>query len=187
MQRIIDFPRIPLLLLTVLLAFGCEPDEDPIDPEEATGKETFVFKAIGVIHSPYTPETGAPKQGRHKPDTESRIEIYPDFVEGLKDLEAFSHILVFFAFDRSKGWHPLVKTPWDKEKTRRVRHPARPTGPIRWVFTAVELVKREGEILHVRGLDAYDGTPLLDLKPYSPGVGPHRRGDFRAGSRIRSI
>ncbi|MBN2490439.1 MAG: tRNA (N6-threonylcarbamoyladenosine(37)-N6)-methyltransferase TrmO [Planctomycetes bacterium] len=127
----------------------------------------MVFTAIGTIRSPYTPETGAPRQGRLQPDAASEIVLDARYEPGLKDIESFSHIFVVYAFDRSKGWQELVRTPWQSEKhgvfaTRSCNRP-NPIG-----LTVVKLVRREGAVLHVTGLDAYDGTPVLDLKPYVP-------------------
>lgn len=127
----------------------------------------MAFKRIGVIHSPYNPDKGAPRQGALAPDTGSTIVVDAEYEAGLRDLEDFTHVIVLYAFDRSKGWSLDVKPPGD-ENTHGVfatRSPRRPN-PIG--MTVVELVRREGATLHVRGLDAYDGTPVLDLKPYVP-------------------
>lgn len=72
------------------------------------------------------------------------IEILPEFVSGLTDIEGFSHLYVIWEFDRSEGFE-------------------RPN-PI--ALTVVELLRRDGVNLHVRGLDMLDGTPILDIKPY---------------------
>jgi len=127
----------------------------------------MTFTPIGIVHSPFTPATGAPRQGRLDPDAPSRIVLDPGYEPGLKDLETFSHIYVLYAFNLSRGWRELVRTPWQAEKhgVFATRSPNRPN-PIG--LTVVKLVKREGAVLHVTGLDAYDGTPVLDLKPYIP-------------------
>jgi tRNA-Thr(GGU) m(6)t(6)A37 methyltransferase TsaA len=87
----------------------------------------------------------------------------------LKDIEGFSHIIVICWFHKSQGYHLLVKTPWDDNlhglfTTRSSNRPC-PLG-----LTIVELVAREKNILKVKGLDAIDGTPLLDIKPYVPSI-----------------
>ncbi len=164
-----DFSSVPglsflLPFLLSVLALGCAGPARKVDQ-----KGCVCFHPIGVIHSPYTPETGAPRQGRFRPDVPATIEIFPEYEKGLTDIRSFSHIFVLFLFDRAKGWRPMVKTPWDKTlhgvfTTRSFRRP-NPIG-----LTAVRLVKREGRILHVRGIDAFDGTPVLDIKPYVPRV-----------------
>jgi tRNA-Thr(GGU) m(6)t(6)A37 methyltransferase TsaA len=110
---------------------------------------------------------GAPRQGRLAPETASTIVVDDAYAPGLKDIETFSHVIVIYAFDRSQGWSATVRTPWEEQLhgVFAVRSPRRPN-PIG--VTVVKLVKREGARLHVEGLDAFDGTPLLDLKPYIP-------------------
>jgi tRNA-Thr(GGU) m(6)t(6)A37 methyltransferase TsaA len=129
--------------------------------------DAMTFKPIGVIHSPYTPARGAPRQGMLAPDVASTIVVDPEFEEGLTDIETFSHIIVIYAFDRSTGWSPMVRTPWEERKhgVFATRSPRRPN-PIG--MTVVKQVEREGRMLRVLGLDAFEGTPLLDLKPYVP-------------------
>ena len=127
----------------------------------------MTFKKIGIIHSPYTPEKKAPRQGGLAPDVESTIVVDSEYEAGLQDIESFSHIIVYYVFDRSSGWNRKVKTPWEEKKhgVFATRSPRRPN-PIG--MTVVKLAKREGATLHVLGLDAFDGTPLLDIKPYIP-------------------
>jgi len=120
---------------------------------------------IGTIRSPYNSDNRAPRQGALAPDVMSRIVVNERYEEALTDLESFSHIMVLYAFDRSRAWSSMVQTPWDKKKHGlfATRSPNRPN-PIG--FTVVKLVSREGRTLRVTGLDALDGTPVLDLKPY---------------------
>jgi tRNA-Thr(GGU) m(6)t(6)A37 methyltransferase TsaA len=133
-----------------------------------TRKQNLELKPIGVIHSPYKNTDKAPYQG-HKSDEISRIEVFKEFEEGLQDIEGFSHIIVIYWFHKSKGFHLLVKTPWDDIPhglfTTRSPHRPCPLG-----LTVVQLVAREENVLKVKGLDATDGTPLLDIKPYIPAV-----------------
>jgi len=131
-------------------------------------KHTAGLKPIGIIHSSYKNEVAAPYQGYRGEDI-SRIEVYKEFEEGLKDIEGFSHIVVIFWFHKSQGYHLSVKTPWDDvlHGLFATRSPHRPC-PIG--LTVVELVGREENTIRVKGLDAIDGTPLLDIKPYVPSV-----------------
>jgi tRNA-Thr(GGU) m(6)t(6)A37 methyltransferase TsaA len=126
------------------------------------------LKPIGIIHSPYKNRGEAPYQGYRSKEI-SQIEVFQEFEEGLKDIEGFSHIVVIYWFHKSHGYHLLVKTPWDDilHGLFATRSPHRPC-PLG--LTVVELVAREKNILRVRGLDAIDGTPLLDIKPYIPDV-----------------
>jgi tRNA-Thr(GGU) m(6)t(6)A37 methyltransferase TsaA len=156
-------------MLIAALPAACDrrhADEDA-PGKEKTEDQVMIFKKIGVIHSPYTPEKKAPRQGALAPDVESTIVVDSEYEAGLQDIESFSHIIVYYVFDRSSGWNRKVKTPWEEKKhgVFATRSPRRPN-PIG--MTVVKLVKREGATLHVLGLDAFDGTPLLDLKPYIP-------------------
>jgi tRNA-Thr(GGU) m(6)t(6)A37 methyltransferase TsaA len=127
-------------------------------------KHSLELKPIGIIHSSYKNTMAAPYQG-YRSEEISQIEVYKELEEGLKDIEGFSHIVVIFWFHKSQGYHLLVKTPWDDilHGLFATRSPHRPC-PLG--LTVVELVAREKNILHVKGLDAIDGTPLLDIKPY---------------------
>jgi tRNA-Thr(GGU) m(6)t(6)A37 methyltransferase TsaA len=131
-------------------------------------KHTLESKPIGIIHSSYTNAVAAPYQG-YKSEDISRIEVFKEFEEGLKDIEGFSHIIVIFWFHKSQGYHLLVKTPWDDvlHGLFATRSPHRPC-PLG--LTLVELIAKEKNILTVKGLDAIDGTPLLDIKPYVPSI-----------------
>ena len=93
------------------------------------------------------------------------LEILPEFELGLTDVEGFSHLFVIWVFDRSEGFELLGRPPVDNQPhgvfaTRSPRRP-NPLG-----LTVVELVRRDGPQLHVRGVDMLDGTPILDIKPY---------------------
>jgi tRNA-Thr(GGU) m(6)t(6)A37 methyltransferase TsaA len=135
------------------------------------------LKPIGIIHSPYKNREKAPYQG-HKSEEISQIEVFEEFEEGLKDIEGFSHIIVIYWFHESQGYHLLVKTPWDDSLhglfTTRSPHRPCPLG-----LTVAELVVREKNILRVKGLDAIDGTPLLDIKPYVSSI--DERSDVKPG------
>jgi tRNA-Thr(GGU) m(6)t(6)A37 methyltransferase TsaA len=126
------------------------------------------LKPIGIIHSPFKDRSEAPFQG-YRSRKISRVEIFEEFEEGLQDIEGFSHIIVIYWFHKSDGYHLIVKTPWDDipHGLFTTRSPHRPC-PL--ALTVVELVARERNNLKVRGLDAIDGSPLLDIKPYVAGV-----------------
>jgi tRNA-Thr(GGU) m(6)t(6)A37 methyltransferase TsaA len=131
-------------------------------------RHNLELKPIGIIHSPYKNAEKVPYRG-YKSEEISQIEIFKEFEEGLEDIEGFSHIIVIYWFHKSRGYHLLVKTPWDDNLhglfTTRSPHRPCPLG-----LTVVELLAREKNILKVRRLDAIDGTPLLDIKPYVPSI-----------------
>lgn len=115
-------------------------------------------------------------------EIDSRLLVDPEWAEGLEGLEEFSHIIVVFWLDRPRvdeNELPLKVHPEAREDLPMVglfatRTPHRPN-PIG--LTAVELLAREGNVLRVRGLDAFTGTPVLDIKPYL------LRGDMKAKAR----
>jgi tRNA-Thr(GGU) m(6)t(6)A37 methyltransferase TsaA len=125
----------------------------------------FTSRPIGFVRSPYQ-ETGAvPKGLGAKHEAEGTLELLLEFEPGLKDIEGFSHLFVLWEFDRAQGFE-LQGTPPSDDRPHGVfatRSPRRPN-PIG--LSVVELLRREGSRLHVRGLDMLDGTPILDLKPY---------------------
>ena len=125
------------------------------------------IKPIGIIHSPYRTRKEAPYQGWFRPEVISEIEIFQEHEGGLKDIEKFSHLIVLYWLHKSVTFTYLVKTPWDTNPHGlfTTRSPDRPN-PIG--FSVVKLIERKGNKLKVKGLDAIDGTPLLDIKPYLP-------------------
>jgi tRNA-Thr(GGU) m(6)t(6)A37 methyltransferase TsaA len=137
----------------------------------------FTMRPIGYVRSPYNATREVPKGLGTKHEAEGVLEILPEFETGLTDIEGFSHLYVLWVFDRSQGFELLGAPPSDN-RTHGVfatRSPRRPN-PIG--LTVVELLRREGVRLHVRGVDMLDGTPILDIKPYLSSVAPEvlRRG-----------
>lgn len=139
--------------------------------------ETISMRPIGFIRSPYAETAQVPKGCGAKHEAEGVLEIRPEFEPGLTDIEGFSHLYVLWVFDRSQGCQ-LLGTPPADDRPHGVfatRSPRRPN-PI--ALTVVRLLRREGNRLHVAGVDMLDGTPILDLKPYLSNVpeGELRRG-----------
>lgn len=123
---------------------------------------------IGVIHSPYRERGDAPRQGRLS-DNEIILEIFPQYAAGLKDLQKATHVIVLYWGDRADRSVLQSRTPFSEVPVGvfASRSPNRPN-PI--AFCAAELVHLDGNYLTVRGVDALDGSPLLDLKVYSAGI-----------------
>jgi formylmethanofuran dehydrogenase subunit E len=128
-------------------------------------RNSFIVTAIGIIHSPYLSRDDAPRQGRFS-DALVTLEILPEFAEGLQDVEQEPHHIVLYWLDRSDRNKLKAIPPHTgiEHGVFATRSPDRPN-PIG--ICIVEFVRREGNLLFVRGLDAIDGTPLLDIKPYS--------------------
>jgi tRNA-Thr(GGU) m(6)t(6)A37 methyltransferase TsaA len=129
----------------------------------------FDMQPIGFVRSPYSETTQIPKGFGAKHDVEGVLEILPEFEEGLTDIEGFSHVFVIWVFHAAEGYALLGTPPTDNRPhgVFATRSPRRPN-PIG--LTVVELLRREGPRLHVRGVDMLDGTPILDIKPYLSSV-----------------
>jgi tRNA-Thr(GGU) m(6)t(6)A37 methyltransferase TsaA len=127
------------------------------------------MQPIGYVRSPYRNTQEIPKGLGAKHEAEGALEIRAELEPGLTDIEGFSHLFVIWEFDRSEGCN-LVGTPPSDDRPHGVfatRSPRRPN-PIG--LTVVELLRREGPVLRVRGIDMLEGTPILDIKPYLSNV-----------------
>ena len=127
----------------------------------------IVFQPIGTIHSPFQNIQGMPIQPAGAKGIAGTIEIKPEYVDGLQDIEGFSHIILIYHFHLAKGYSLKVK-PFMDENLRGVFATRAPKRPNHIGISVVKLVRVEGTILHIEDIDIVDGTPLLDIKPYVP-------------------
>jgi tRNA-Thr(GGU) m(6)t(6)A37 methyltransferase TsaA len=128
-----------------------------------------VMTPIGTVRTPFTETKQIPKGLDAKHEADGTIEIVPEFERGLLDIEGFSHLYVIWTFHQAEGFD-LVGTPPSDDRPHGVfatRSPRRPN-PIG--LTVVQLLRRDGPRLYVRGVDMLDGTPILDIKPYLSGI-----------------
>lgn len=134
------------------------------------------MKPIGrVRHGLSDGQVRAARGGGEK--VEGEIVLESEYEPGLEDVESFSHLYVIWVFDRSDGCGLTAHPPMDTRShgvfsTRSPRRP-NPLG-----LTLVELIGRHGCILQVRGLDMFDSSPVLDLKPCTT---PISREELRRG------
>ena len=129
--------------------------------------DNVLLEPIGVIHTPFKEPAGMPIQPAGAIGVKGTVEVFPEFSDGLKDIEGFSHIILIFHFNRSKGFK-LQVSPFLEDEVHGVfaiRAPKRPN-PIG--LSIVKLTRREDNILYIDNPDMIDGTPLLDIKPYIP-------------------
>jgi tRNA-Thr(GGU) m(6)t(6)A37 methyltransferase TsaA len=129
--------------------------------------DTVTYRPIGVIRSEHTSPEKTPIQPVYAKGCRGRAEVFPEYADGLRDLESFSHVYLIYHFHCSGPVRLIVK-PFLQDVERGVfatRAPCRPN-PIG--LSVVELVCREDNVLHLDGLDVLDGTPLLDIKPFVP-------------------
>ena len=146
----------------------------------------FSPQPIGHAKTPYHNTKEIPKglNAQHKAD--GILALLPEFELGLTDIEGFSHLFVLWIFDRAQGFDligipPIDTRPHGVFATRSPRRP-NPIG-----LTVVELIRREGNLIHVRGVDMLDQTPILDIKPYLSNVAPEKlRRGWLAEAEARS-
>jgi tRNA-Thr(GGU) m(6)t(6)A37 methyltransferase TsaA len=149
----------------------------------------FTFTPIGVIHSPFKEKFGVPRQPGIAPAARATLELLPpyDRDEALEGLAGFSHVWIVFVFHATaaQGWNPTVRPPRLGGNARVGVFASRSTfrpNPIG--LSVVELAgfgREDGKlVLHLRGADLIDGTPVLDIKPYVPYADslPDARGGF---------
>jgi tRNA-Thr(GGU) m(6)t(6)A37 methyltransferase TsaA len=128
---------------------------------------TNSISPIGVIRTPFKSKAECPVQGVSAQGALGRVEVYPEFQEGLLDIESFSHVYLLYQFHLA-GEVKLVRTPF-LDETRHglfaTRHPCRPNGI---GLSIVRILGREGGVLSVQDVDMIDQSPLIDIKPYVP-------------------
>lgn len=123
------------------------------------------FRSIGIIHSPHTDLAKIPIQPVFCQDITGTVVIDPEYTDGLLHLDGFSHIYLFYYFHRSAQTRLQLK-PYLKDKKSGVFATRAPHRPNKLGMSLVELLRIEDNVLHIRGVDILDSTPLLDIKPY---------------------
>ena len=125
---------------------------------------TIEIHPIGIVRSPYKKQGDAPRQGRLS-DTISEIVIDPACRDGLLGIEDKKHLFVLSWFDKAER-DTLRTTPphgTAEQGVFAIRSPGRPN-PV--ALCVVDLLGVHDGVLTVRGLDAFDGTPVIDIKPF---------------------
>lgn len=138
--------------------------------------ETIEYHRIGTIHTPFSKREGTPIQPRRSSGAKGTIELLPEFADGLKDLDGFSHLILLYHLHLSEGFD-LHPTPFLDDMPRGLFATRAPRRPNPIGLSVVQLMSVEGCRLSIRDVDIIDGTPLLDIKPFIP--------DFEAGTDIR--
>lgn len=141
-------------------------------------KLLVTFKPIGIVRSPFKDTHNMPIQPIGADGIQGELVIYPDFVEGLKDLEGFSYIYLIFQFHKSDNYHLLV-SPFIDNQIHGVFATRSPHRPNSIGLSILKLILIKNEILTVGDLDILDGTPILDIKPYVPDL--EQRKDAQIG------
>lgn len=127
------------------------------------------YSPVGRFHSTLSQETGAPRQGILQPQNSGIIEIFSEFSGATRNLEEYEYIIVLYHLNLSESWHTPVQPPGTDRRIGLFasRSPNRPN-PIG--FGVIRLERIENNKLFVSGIDAFDGTPVLDIKPWIPAI-----------------
>jgi len=146
------------ILFFIFIFFACN-----------TSNEKIEFKSIGHFETKYTLKTGAPRQGTLVPNSKGVIILDKQYVDGLKELADFEYIWVLYYFDKSKGWDLIIRPPKSHHSfgVFATRSPRRPNS------IGLSLVKLDSIVvnkIYINDVDAFDGTPILDIKPFLPSV-----------------
>jgi tRNA (adenine37-N6)-methyltransferase len=129
--------------------------------------DAITYTPIGVVRSPFTTLEGMPLQSVAAQGIPGSIELKPAFREGLKDLEAFSHLILLTHLHRMTGY-ALEVIPYLDDQAHGVFAARSPRRPNPLGLSVVRLIAIEDGRLLIEDVDVLDGTPLLDLKPYVP-------------------
>jgi tRNA-Thr(GGU) m(6)t(6)A37 methyltransferase TsaA len=128
-------------------------------------RQPITLNAIGVIHSPYKRASETPIQPTYAHGIRGTAEVFPEYAEGLRDLDGFSHIYLLYHFHQA-GPARLVVKPFLDDVPRGVFATRAAVRPNPIGFSLVRLLEIEDTVLHIQDVDALDGTPLLDIKPF---------------------
>jgi len=120
---------------------------------------------IGIIHSPYNESKDIPIQGRFKDDVEAWAELDGDYVKGLKDLDKFSHAILLYYFHKSNK-EGIEGKPFLEDDVHGIFAIRSPHRPNHIGLSIVKIKRIQENKLYFTGVDMFDGTPLLDIKPY---------------------
>ena len=126
-----------------------------------------LFQPIGIVQSPYNDIQGMPIQPPGAAGIRGTVELNPEYIEGLRDLDGFSHIILIYHFHRVQG-SMLTVVPFLDPQPRGVFATRAPKRPNPIGLSVARLLSIKQATLYIEDLDILDGTPLLDIKPYVP-------------------
>jgi tRNA-Thr(GGU) m(6)t(6)A37 methyltransferase TsaA len=132
-----------------------------------------LLQPVAILRTPFAEKFGVPRQSGLVPAAEGRVEFLPAFSapEFVRGLEAFSHVWLITGFHQNPSWtgSAVVRPPRlggnDRVGVFASRSPNRPNG---LGLSLVKVIAIEPGVIRVAGIDAVDGTPVFDLKPYLP-------------------
>lgn len=154
--KINTMKKIFFLFIIILFLYSCKSDK-------------IEYKPIGYFHSEYTMKTGAPRQGILKPETKGLIILDTIYIKGLSWLDEFEYIWIITHFHETKGWESIVNPPESDHEfgVFATRSPRRPN-PIGLSLVKIDTIIQNK--IYVSGIDVFNNTPVLDIKPFLPSV-----------------
>ena len=129
--------------------------------------EILKYRPIGTIHTPFKGLEGTPIQPVGGSGVKAEIELLPEFVAGLHDLDGFSHIILIYHCHLAQPFR-LTVTPFLDDVQRGLFATRAPTRPNPIGLSVVRLIRVANNILYIEDIDIVDNTPLLDIKPFVP-------------------
>jgi tRNA (adenine37-N6)-methyltransferase len=135
--------------------------------EEKRDLNSLLCRPIGIIHTPFKELENMPIQPSGAAGIPGTVELFPEFADGLKDLDGFSHLILLYRFHESCGYR-LTVTPFLDSRPRGLFATRAPNRPNPIGLSTVRLIRTRGCSLDIENVDILDGTPLLDIKPYVP-------------------
>jgi tRNA (adenine37-N6)-methyltransferase len=130
-------------------------------------KEIIIVNPIGTITSEHRVLEETPVQPEFARGCTGEAEVFPEYEGGLKDIEAFSHLILIYSLHKADEPCLVVK-PFLDDTPHGIFATRYPSRPNRIGISVVRLVRREGAVLILEDVDILDGTPLIDIKPYVP-------------------
>jgi len=128
---------------------------------------TISYIPIGTIRTPFKSIAGMPIQPSGAEGIGGTIGIFPEFMDGLKDIEGFSHLILTYHFHQVKGYK-LEVIPFMDDSPHGIFATRAPLRPNAIGISIVRLISVNDSMLHISDVDMLDATPLLDIKPYYP-------------------
>lgn len=149
----------------------------------------IVFRPIGYVRTPFSAAAGMPIQSVRSNDADGTVELFPEFADGLRDLEGFDRVWLIYFFHRAAAPKMMVR-PFLDTTERGVFATRAPVRPNAIGVSVVRLLGIVGACLQIAEVDMIDGTPLLDIKPYVPefdSFSPERIGWYRTALASNAI
>jgi tRNA-Thr(GGU) m(6)t(6)A37 methyltransferase TsaA len=139
--------------------------------------DIITYHPIGIIHSPFRETVGMPIQAAAAVGIAGTIQLEPEYAEGLKDIDGFSHLILIYHLHLVREFKMIVR-PYLDDQPRGIFATRAPRRPNPIGMSIVRLNTVTGSTLGIQDVDVVDGTPLLDIKPWVPDF------DVRMDARI---